>query len=135
MKDFKLDKHPKINSGFKTPEHYFDDFSEKLMLQLPKEESKVISIFSKRKNWMYACAAVLVLALSIPFVYQNQNNEIDDATLENYLALNSGITDVELIDLLHEEDINQIDVNPTIDDKTVEDILINNSNFEQYITD
>ena len=135
MKDFKLDKHPKINSGFKTPERYFDDFSEKLMLQLPKEETKVISIFSKRKNWVYACAAVLVLALSITFVYQNQNNELDAATLENYLALNSGITDVELIDLLHEEDINQIDVNPTIDDKTVEDILINNSNFEQYLTD
>ena len=135
MKDFKLDKHPKINSGFKTPDHYFNDFSEKLLKQIPEEETKLFSIFRERKNWMYACAAVLVLALSIPFVYQNQNNEIDDATLENYLALNSGITDVELIDLLHEEDINQIDVNPTIDDKTVEDILINNSNFEQYITD
>ena len=88
MKYFKLNNHPKINSGFQTPDYYFDDFSEKLMQQLPENEPKVISIFSKRKNWMYACAAVLVLALSIPFVYQNQNNEIDSATLENYLALN-----------------------------------------------
>mgnify|MGYP003527529110 FL=1 len=133
MKDFKLDSKPKINSGFKTPEHYFEDFSEKLMQQLPEEETKVISIFSKRKNWMYACAAILVLALSIPFVFQNQTQEIDATTLENYLAINSGITDVELIDLLHEEDINKIEINENIDDKTIEDILINNSNFEQYI--
>ena len=135
MNDFKLDNRPKINSGFKTPDYYFSDFSEKLMQQLPEEETIVISIFSKRKNWMYACAAILVLALSIPFVFQNQTQEIDATTLENYLAINSGITDVELIDLLHEEDINKIEINENIDDKTVEDILINNSNFEQYIND
>lgn len=135
MNDFKLDNHPKINSGFKTPEHYFDNFSEKLMQQLPVNEIKVVSIFSKRKNWMYACAAVLILALTTPFLFQNKTNEIDATTLENYLAVNSGITDVDLIDLLHEEDINKIDISPVIDDKAVEDILINNSNLEQYIND
>ena len=50
MKDFKLDNHPKINSGFKTPDHYFDDFSEKILHRLEEKESKVISIFYRRKN-------------------------------------------------------------------------------------
>ena len=137
MKDFKLDNHPKINSGFKAPEHYFDDFSEKIMTQLPEHEVKVVSIFAKRKNWIYAAAAILVMALSIPFIYQNktQSTELDTNTLENYLAVNAGISDVELIDLLQEDDINKIEINHTIDDKTVEDILVNNSNFEEYITD
>ena len=135
MKDFKLDNHPKINSGFKTPDRYFDDFSEKILHRLEEKESKVISIFSKRKNWLYACAAILVLALSVPSFFQNQTNEIDATALENYLAINSGISEVELIDLLQTEDINKIQIEANIDDKTVEDILINNSNFEQYIAD
>ena len=135
MKDFKLDNHPKINSGFKTPDRYFDDFSEKILHRLEEKESKVISIFSRRKNWLYACAAILVLALSVPSFFQNQTNEIDATALENYLAINSGISEVDLIDLLQTEDINKIQINPNIDDKTVEDILINNSNFEQYIAD
>lgn len=135
MKDFKLDNNPKIKSGFKTPDHYFDDFSEKLLQRLPEKETKVISIFSKRKNWLYACAAILVLALSVPTFFLNQRNEIDATALENYLAINSGISEVELIDLLQTEDINKIQIEANIDDKTVEDILINNSNFEQYIAD
>ena len=133
MKDFKLDKHPKINSGFKTPEHYFDDFSEKLLKQIPEEETKLFSIFSKRKNWMYACAAVLVLALSIPFVYQNQNNEIDAATLENYISYNTSITDTDLVNLLNENDIQKIDIGMNIEDNTIENELSENKNLELYL--
>ena len=33
MKEFKLDKEPKINSGFTTPEAYFDSFSESVLKQ------------------------------------------------------------------------------------------------------
>ena len=50
MKTFKLENEPKIESGFKTPDHYFEDFSAKIMQQLPENEPKVISIFQKRKN-------------------------------------------------------------------------------------
>jgi hypothetical protein len=28
MKAFKLENEPKIESGFKTPDHYFDNFSK-----------------------------------------------------------------------------------------------------------
>lgn len=47
MKDFKLDTNEKINSGFKVPEDYFATFSEKVKLQLPIVEPKVISFYAK----------------------------------------------------------------------------------------
>lgn len=137
MNDFKLNTKQKINSGFKTPDHYFDEFSEKLLQKLPENESKVIPLFAQRKTWFYVAAAILILALSIPIVnqYNTQKTEIDATTLENYLAINSGITEVDLIDLLQEKDIEQIKINHQIDDKTVEDILITNTNIEEYLID
>ena len=49
MNNFELNKIPKIESGFKTPDHYFDTFSEKIMQQLPERNQKVTPIFSKTK--------------------------------------------------------------------------------------
>jgi hypothetical protein len=85
MKTFKLENEPKIESGFKTPEHYFENFSSKIMEQLPKNEPKVISIFQKRKKIIFAVAAILVIGLMIPF-YSNistSTSELDETTLEN----------------------------------------------------
>jgi hypothetical protein len=62
-----VENEPKIETGFITPEHYFENFSIKMMEQLPNNEPKVISIFQKRKNIFMLVAAVLVLALMIQF--------------------------------------------------------------------
>ena len=48
MKDFKLDNEPKINTGFQIPEHYFEQFSEKVMTKLPNQEPKVLSLCPQR---------------------------------------------------------------------------------------
>ena len=37
MKEFKLENSTKIETGFKTPDNYFENFSEKVMQKLPKE--------------------------------------------------------------------------------------------------
>ena len=81
MKEFKLDYDAKITSGFKTPDGYFDTLSDKILAELPNEEPKVISLFSSRKTWYYAVAAILVLMLSIPLYteYSTQTEEIDTA--------------------------------------------------------
>jgi len=136
MKEFKLDNEPKITSGFTTPEGYFDAFSEKMMAKLPKEESKVISIFSNRKRWMFAAAAILVLALSVPIFNKLTTNssELDQQTLEDYITYNSGISENDLVDLLEKEDIEKMNVDYNIQDKDVEDLLSQNNNIEQYIT-
>jgi hypothetical protein len=51
MKTFKVENEPKIETGFITPEHYFENFSIKMMEQLPNNQ-KVISIFQEK---IYLC--------------------------------------------------------------------------------
>jgi hypothetical protein len=141
MKTFKLNHEPKIESGFKTPENYFDTFSARVMQQLPKEEeekhSRIISLFSKRKSWIYAAAAVLVLALILPVAYNNfysSSSEIDEATLENYISYNTSISDADLVNLLDEKDIQNLDIGMNIEDVAIENELSQNKNLENYLS-
>ena len=135
MKTFKLDTEPKINTGFIVPENYFEDFSAKMMQQLPKKETKIISIFEKKKNWMYAAAAILILALSLPIYtnYYNHSSEIDEATLENYISYHSTVSDTDLLNLLDEQDIQKMSVDMDIEDITIENELSQSNNLEQYL--
>lgn len=136
MKTFKLENEPKIESGFKTPENYFDDFSARVMHQLPKEETKIISLFSRRKTWIFAAAAILVMALSIPVVYKNFYNrspEIDATTLENYISYHSSVSDAELVNLLDEKDIQKINIDLNIEDRAIENELSAENDLEQYL--
>lgn len=135
MKKFKLENEPKIETGFNTPDHYFENFSIKMMQQLPVSESKVISIFQKRRNVLFMVAAILVLALMIPFFYNTFTNtkELDSTALENYITYQSNVNQYDLISALETEDINKIKINMTIEDKTIEDVLSVNSNLENLI--
>jgi len=135
MKTFKLDNEPKIKSGFTTPDHYFDNFSEKVMQQLPENEPKIISIFAKRKTWLYAAAAILIIALAVPMylTFNTHSSEIDDATIENYITYQSNVSDTDLVNLLDEEDIQKINVEMDIEDFSIENELSVNKNLEQYI--
>ncbi|WP_304200771.1 hypothetical protein [Flavobacterium alvei] len=135
MKTFKLENEPKIATGFTVPENYFEDFSTRMMQQLPEKETKVISIFARRKTWIYAAAAILVLALSLP-IYNNlysHSSEIDDATLENYITYHSSVSDTDLVNLLDEQDIQKMNIDLNLEDKTIENELSENSNLEQYL--
>lgn len=136
MKDFKLDTHPKITSGFTIPENYFDTFSEKVLQQLPKEEPKVISFYARNRTWIYSAAAVLVLALSIPVVYQLQNNQNEMSTneVETYITQHTTVSDDDIVDLLDQEDIDKLKTDVPIENEVLEDVLSNNSEIEQYIT-
>lgn len=132
MKTFKLENEPKIETGFKIPEHYFENFSAKIMAQLPIEEPKVISIFQKRKNSMLLVAAILVLALMIPLLSPSASNtnEIDTITLENYLTDQSSVNPYDLIGELETDDINNIKADDAVlEDKAIEDHLSENANL------
>ncbi len=134
MKEFRLDNEPKITSGFKTPEGYFDDLSEKINANLPKNEPKVISIFQKRKTWIYGIAAVLAISLSVVFYQQSQSTETLDADfLENYIARNTTVSEYDLLELLEKEDIEKIQIDLDIQDDILEETMINNTNLEHYI--
>jgi hypothetical protein len=135
MKTFKLENKPKIESGFKIPEHYFENFSVEMMAQLPKNETKVISIFQKRKSLVLMIAAVLVLALMIPFFAPSSTNtkEIDAEELENYITYQSNVTQYDLISVLESEDINNIHTSIVLEDEAIEEQLSVNSNLENLI--
>lgn len=135
MKTFKLENEPKIETGFKTPEHYFENFSIKMMEQLPNNEPKVISIFQKRKNIFVLVAAVLVLALMIPILNPSTENskDLDDVAIENYITYQSNVNQYDLINALESKDINTINSGIVLEDDAIEDHLSTNSNLENLI--
>ena len=135
MKTFKVENEPKIETGFITPEHYFENFSIKMMEQLPNNEPKVISIFQKRKNIFMLVAAVLVLALMIPILNPSIENskDLDAVALENYITYQSNVNQYDLISVLESEDINTINSGIVLEDDAIEDHLSNNSNIENLI--
>lgn len=137
MEPFNLNNHKKINSGFKTPEGYFDHFSEELMQQLPEKETKVISLFGNKTKWIMAVAAILIIALILPFFNQSiqESENMDLASLENYLSYQPDISQYEIINLLDDNDIQEINIDMKINDSDLEDILVENDNLELYLNE
>jgi len=137
MKVFKLKNEPKIATGYKVPDAYFEDFQSKVNHRLNKNETPVISLFAQRKILILAIAAIFIIALSISLinVMNTSSSEIDKTTLENYLANNATISNDDIVELLNEDDINKIKIDLKIEDQTLEDILTANSNIEDYIVD
>lgn len=135
MKTFKLENEPKIQTGFKIPENYFDDLSIKIMEQLPASQPKVISIFKKRKSLILMAAAILILALMIPILnnLSTTKKELDSTTLENYITYQSNVNQYDLISVLESEDITNMNTSIVLEDQAVEDVLSTNSNLENLI--
>ncbi|MBW1655316.1 hypothetical protein [Flavobacterium quisquiliarum] len=137
MKTFKLENEPKIKSGFKTPEHYFDNFPEKVLQQLNEKEVKVIPFYKRKKVLSLTAAAVIGLALMIPIVnnYKATSNDLDEAALETYLSYQSNLTQYDLIQKLDNSDIEKLNNDITLEDETIEDILSTSPNIEHLISE
>jgi hypothetical protein len=135
MKAFKLDNEPKITTGFKTPEGYFDGFSEKILQKIENKEPKVISIFARRKTWVIAVAAVFVVAFSIPMLqqFQAESSDIDQEVLENYITQQSTLNEDDFVSLLDENDIQKMKVTSSIENNSIEDELSSDTDLEEYI--
>lgn len=135
MKKFSADTHPKIKSGFTTPPDYFDELPKQILDKIkenPVVESKVFSL----NRIIYAAAAILILALGLPFVMQPSDNsfeQIDTNTLENYLSYQSNVSQYELINLMDINELEAMEYNLALENQEVEELLISNPNFENYI--
>lgn len=139
MKSFDLENSPKIKSGFKVPEEYFEQFNTKLTEQILNDaEPKVIVLHSKKTRWYFAIAAVLLLAISIP-VYQNwkvdTSTQLNQDEIENYLSYHSSINTEDLITLLNDEDILSLEKNKTIESESIERYLLTTESLEYYLID
>jgi len=135
MKTFKLENEPKIETGFKTPDDYFENFSVKMMEQLPASEPKIIYIFQKRKNIILMVAAVLVIALMIPNLnYTTASSQaLDRIALENYINYQSNVNQYDLMRVLETKDITNMNTSIVLEDEAIEDVLSANSNLENLI--
>ncbi|MBL0013162.1 MAG: hypothetical protein IPP30_05195 [Flavobacterium sp.] len=134
MKAFKLDKKPKINSGFKVPDAYFENLESSILQKISTKETPVFTLFTKR-NWLLATAAVFVIALSIPLVNQmtTSTSTVDEVQLENYLCEQSNLSEDDIVELLDEEKIEKIKLDLNVDSNELEDALLTNSNLEDDI--
>ncbi|OXA79043.1 hypothetical protein SAMN05444397_102275 [Flavobacterium aquidurense] len=138
MKAFKLENEPKIKTGFKTPDHYFDDLSAKVLQQInEKKEIKVIPIYKRKKVLSLAAAAAIVIGLMIPVVnnYNATSKELDEATLETYLSYQSNLNQYDLAKELDTKDIDKIGKGVALEQETLEDILSSNPNIENLISE
>ena len=136
MNDFKINSEHKIESGFKIPEDYFENFSEKVLLKINKPEPKVVSIFYRRKTWISSVAAILVISLSVTLYTKTAVKSSEEKlTLENYITNQSEISQYDLVALLDAKDIEKIKIDLKLDDKKIEEVLTNSSDIENYLTE
>lgn len=108
MKQFDLHNDPKIETGFKIPEHYFENFEDQLMQQLPEQEVRVVSLWKKRTRWISAVAAVFILGFGLWLYNNNRNTELEAGT-ELYLAYQNDITTEDIAAQLTDDDIASIE--------------------------
>ncbi|MCL9808701.1 hypothetical protein [Flavobacterium luminosum] len=122
MKPFDLQNDPKITSGFKTPDKYFDTFEDRLMQKLDltkQEEIKVLSLWQRKAFWYSGVAAILMIALGT-WMYFTQNSVEEMIFPSEYLAHESDITTEEIAVYLTDEDIAAIENEMNVVDETTE---------------
>ena len=130
MEPFDSEHNDKIESGFKIPANYFEQFEAKMMAQITIEkEIKVIPIFNNKQVWISSFAALILVAIAIP-VYFNMATEtnLDATTIENYLVKQHTITNNEMIKYLTDDDIKELET-------TLGVTIANTDGIEAYLSE
>lgn len=137
MKKFNLENVPKTTSGFIVPDNYFEDFSKKVLSQLPDETNRVIPLYKQKNKLLFAVAAILVIGLFIPIYNQlsRPSEELDLTTLENHLSYQTNINQYDLISELDEDDINKMGATIQLKDEIIEEHLSTNSDLERLLSE
>jgi hypothetical protein len=135
MKDFKLNEGEKIDPGFTTPDGYFENFTERLMQQLPRPEVKVVPLYKRKPVWLSAAAAFMImLTLGVFFTTATgtTTKQPDQAAIENYLVYQTNLSSYDLIQHLDDEDIKQLEQQIVINDDAIEDYLDDQNIYTTY---
>lgn len=137
MKKFNLENIPKTTSGFIVPDNYFEDFSNKVLSQLPDETNRVIPLYKQKSKLLMAVAAILVIGLFIPIFNQLSKpaEELDLTTLENHLSYQTNINQYDLISELDEDDLNKLGATIQLKDDIIEEHLSTNSDIERLLSE
>ncbi|MBP6040581.1 MAG: hypothetical protein KA509_02125 [Flavobacterium sp.] len=137
MKKFNLENVPKTTSGFIVPDNYFEDFSNKVLSQLPDETNRVIPLYKQKSKLLMAVAALLIIGLFIPIFKQlpKPAEELDLTTLENHLSYQTNINQYDLISELDEDDLNKMGATIQLKDDIIEEHLSTNSDLERLLSE
>ena len=137
MKKFNLENIPKTTSGFIVPDNYFEDFSNKVLSQLPDETNRVIPLYKQKSKLLMAVAALLIIGLFIPIFKQlpKPAEELDLTTLENHLSYQTNINQYDLISELDEDDLNKMGATIQLKDEIIEEHLSSNSDLERLLSE
>ena len=123
MSDFKLDSRPNIKSGFKAPDSYFESLTERIMLNIPMEEVKVIPLYRRRPVWITSAAAALVLSLSL--ITSKSNASVSAAMPDQDASKDYILNNVSAYELSENVDLSNLDdetVN-ALSDEVIEDFV------------
>lgn len=127
MNDFKLDSRPNIKSGFQAPDTYFESLADRVMLNLPVQEVKVIPLYKRRPVWVTSAAAALVLSISL--ILNQKETKVpampDNKAIENYFAYQTEISSDVLLQNLDVKDISELQEESVnnISDEAIEEYL------------
>lgn len=127
MKDFKLDSRPNIKSGFIAPDAYFESLADRVMLNLPLKEVKVVPLYKRRPVWVTSAAAAFVLSFSLLFIEKEASAPImpDAKAIEDYLVYQSDISSYELQKNLDKQDLNELQKSINVSPEAIEEYLSN----------
>ncbi|AWH85745.1 hypothetical protein HYN59_11775 [Flavobacterium album] len=128
MNNFRLDKEPKITSGYKAPDGYFDSFTERLMQQLPQQEAKVIPLYKRKPVWLSVAASfIIMLTLGVFLTTNTSTPQPDDEAIESYLAYQTNINSYDLMQHLDTQDIAELEQSIPVSDEAIEEYLSDES--------
>ena len=119
MKEFDLENNQKIENGFNIPDQYFESLEFKIMDQLTKNPVKVISLFETRKFWIGSVAAILLIAITALFYFNN--SETSKTNTEEYLTYQTNLSAEDIVEHLTDDDILKIEASLNLyDTETVQ---------------
>ena len=127
MNDFKLNEGQKITPGFTTPDDYFENFTNRLMQQLPKHEAKVVPLYKRKPVW-FSAAAGFIIMVTLGVFYTTTTSAVsqpDDAAIENYLVYQANVNSYDLMQNLDQQDIDELEESIVINDDAIKDYLTN----------
>ena len=125
MNHFNIDTHPKIETGFKTPDDYFDQFDANVLAKIAvtSNETKVIPLYKKWKIWIPSVAAVIAIALFVSTYWFNSNEEI--IVNEDFLINEANLSTEDISEQLSDADISSIE----------ESLKTNDTETTNYVND
>lgn len=137
MNDFKLDNEPKIRTGFKVPDGYFESLTDKVMQQITEPEVKTIPLYRRFTTWYASAAAILLLAFGTGLYFKLGVREAqpDNTAIENYLVYQANISNYDLYQNLDENDIKDLEQSVVISDDAIEEYISGQGNYEYYLNE